>query len=275
VSTQTLDPAVVRTPRRLRAGRRLVAAGQGLVGFVVLIGLWELLRATGVFPQAEVPPAGQVARALVDGVRDHTLLTTTGHTLQAWALGLALAAAIGLPVGALIGLSGWADALTSDVIDFFRPIPSVAYVPVALVFLGFGLKMEVVLIVVGAVWPLVFNTRYGVRDVDPMLVQVGRSLHLSRTAVLLRIRLVAALPAILTGLRTASSIALILAVSAETLAVPEGLGNIIAQASVTGDFAAAYAAILITGVLGVVMNVLIGYLRARTTRWSLSRLEQE
>jgi len=264
-----------RTSRRAAVRRYATSAVKGLAGLVVMVGLWELLRRLDVLPRSAVPSTAATLTALRAGLFGGDLLSATGHTLLAWAAGLGLASLIGLPLGFALGLSRWADAATREVVDFLRPIPSVAFVPVALVFLGFGLKMEVVLVLIGAVWPIVFNTRYGVQDVDPKLVESGQSLHYSDWTIVRRIKLVAATPAILTGLRTASAIALILTVSAETLAVPEGLGNVISQSATTGSTADAYAAIVITGFLGVVMNMAIATVRTRLVPWSTRAGDRE
>lgn len=257
-----------------RAGHRVGNVLKGAAGLLVLVGVWEVLRAVDVLPRSAVPSTLSVWQAIRDGFADGSLAQATLYTVQAWAAGLGLAVLVGLPLGVLIGLSSWAHAATRNVIDFFRPIPSVAFVPVALVFLGFEMRMEVVLILVGAVWPVLYNTRYGVQDVDPLLLDTGRALHLGPVARVVRIRLVAATPAILTGVRTAATIALILAVSAEALAVPQGLGYVIAQAATVGSTAAAYASIVITGVLGVLINLVVTAARARIVGWSLRAAER-
>lgn len=251
---------------------RLAVAGKGLVGLAVMIAIWEALRGLGVLPVDTVPSTWQIVAAAAAGLAGGPLLPALGHTMEAWALGMLLAGVIGIPVGILIGLSAWAHAATREVIDFIRPIPSVALVPVALVFLGFALKMEVVLIVLGAVWPLVFNARFGVQNTDPMLIDSSRAVGLRPLGILFRVRLVDALPSILTGFRTSAAIALTLAVSAEALAVPAGLGNVISQSATTGNTTDAYAAIVITGLVGVVLNVGAGAAQRSLSRWSYPAL---
>jgi ABC-type nitrate/sulfonate/bicarbonate transport system permease component len=237
-----------------------------------MIAIWELLRALGVLPPDTVPSTWNIVSTAASGLGGGALLTALGHTMAAWVLGMLVACVIGIPVGILIGLSDWAHAATREVIDFIRPIPSVALVPVALVFLGFALKMEVVLIVLGAVWPLVFNSRFGVQNSDPLLIESSRAVGLGPAAILFRVRLVDALPSILTGFRTSTAIALTLAVSAEALAVPAGLGNVIAQSATTGSTTDAYAAIVITGIVGVLLNVLTRVAQRNLSRWNYQAL---
>lgn len=253
--------------------RRGLRVLQGAVGVAAMIGLWELLRGVGMLPQVAVPSTWAVVSATINGLGNGTLSGPASHTLAAWALGLAIASVIGISLGVAIGLLKWADALTREIIDLIRPIPPVALVPVAVVFLGFALKMEVVLIVIGAVWPLLFNSRYGVQSVDPLLLDGGVSLGLSRLELVWRVILPAALPAILTGLRTAATAALILAVAAETLAVPAGLGNVITQSTTTGSVASGYAAIVLTGILGILSNALLTVVRRRVVGWSTQGFE--
>ena len=197
-------------------------------------------------------------------------MSALGHTLTAWALGMLLTVALGVLLGVALGLSRPADAAARVVVDFLRPVPSVALIPVAVLIFGIGLRMQLMLIVFACVWPVLFNVRYGVRSVDPLLVDTARVAGLSKVAVIRRVVLPWALPAIFTGVRIASSIALVLAVSSEMITGSPGLGKIIVDADSAGNFALAYAGALVTGVFGFLLNLGLISLDRRLLPWSVA-----
>ena len=166
-------------PRVERA--RLARLGKGLAGIAVAIGIWELVRAAGLVPRDFVPGIGSILQAVVDNL-GNGLLEGLGHTVTAWALGMLITVAIGGALGVALGLSRTADAAGRVVVDFLRPVPSVALIPVAILIFGIGLKMQLMLIVFACVWPVLFNVRYGVQSVDPLLLDTARVAGLSRAA---------------------------------------------------------------------------------------------
>ncbi len=165
----------------------------------------------------------------------------------------------------LVGLLGQARAL----VEFLRPIPSVALIPLAILLFGQGLQLKTSLIAYASFWPLLFNTVYGVQDVDPIAKDTARSFGLGRLAVLGRVTLPAASPFIATGVRVASAIALILAISTELLAgAAGGIGSFILRASSGGGNAdLVYAATAMTGVLGLVLNWALLLVERRALAW--------
>lgn len=236
---------------------------KGFAGFAVLIGLWEALRLAHVLPPTAAPASWDIARALADP----ELLSAAGDTLVAWAGGLLLAAALGIAAGVLVGLSRWADASTAVVIDFLRPIPAVALIPVAVVVLGLGAGMQSVLVAFACLWPLLIATKFGVRDIDPLLTETARIFGANGLRLAATVTAPAAFPAIRTGLRTAASLGLVVAVATELAAGSPGLGWFIAQQQQAGQIPAAYAGIVVAGLLGYAIHLLseiAGSGRART-----------
>jgi NitT/TauT family transport system permease protein len=266
---------VARTTARARsfaAGvewSRVVRWGKGLAGIAVAIAVWEVVRAAGLVPRDFVPSIGSILDALV-GSLSGGLPDALRHTLMAWAVGMVLAVAIGVLLGVAIGLSRTGDAAARVVIDFLRPVPSVALIPVAVLIFGIGLRMQIVLIVFACVWPVLFNVRYGVRSVDPLLVDTARVAGLSRAAVIRRVVMPWALPAILTGVRISSSIALVLAVSSEMITGSPGLGKMIVDADSAGNFALLYAGALVTGLFGFLLNQGLISIDRRLLPWSVA-----
>jgi NitT/TauT family transport system permease protein len=242
-------------------------AGKGLVGVLAAVGGWEVLRATGVLPAQNAPSVVAIVRTAVAELAAGPLATATLQTIYAWSAGMVLTILIAVPLGVLVGFSRWVDAATALLFDFVRPIPAVALVPVAIVLLGLGLHTQMFLIAVAAVWPLLFNTRYGVRNVDPLLLASGRVAGLGRLALVRRVVLPAALPAILTGLRLAASIAVVLTVVTELVAVGTGVGHYIDLHYQVGDAREAFAGVLVVGVFGYLVNVGMLAVDRRLVRW--------
>lgn len=240
---------------------------RGATGIAAAIGLWELLRAAAILPPALAPSFADIVPALVRDTFSGDLGPAVVQTLRAWAVGLAVTLAVALPLGAFVGMSRWADAFTSLVFDFVRPVPSVAFVPLAVVFFGLGVTMQVFLIVIASVWPAIFNTRFGVRNVDPLLLDSARSMGLGPVARLTRVTVPAALPAVFTGIRTASTIAVVLAIVSEIVASGTGIGGFITTAQNNNLPPDAFAGVVMAGLFGYAVYLLIDALESRITRW--------
>jgi ABC-type nitrate/sulfonate/bicarbonate transport system permease component len=260
-----------RTAATVRLGGepRVVRWAKGLVGVLVAVGLWELVRALHLLPTDYVPSVPTILKATVENL-DDGLLSAMGQTLQAWGFGMLITLALGVSIGVALGLSRWADAALRVIIEFLRPVPSVALIPIAVLVFGIGLKMQLLLIVFACVWPVLFNVRYGVQSVDPLLLDTGRVCGLGRGAVIRRIVLPAALPAILTGVRISSSIALVLAVSSEMVSGSPGLGKLIVDSDAAANVELSYAGVFVTGILGLVLNQILQSADRRLLPWSLA-----
>jgi NitT/TauT family transport system permease protein len=267
VAAPTTARAHALVPRVRRA--RMVRLGKGLVGVGVAVAVWELVRAAGLVPRDFVPGIGGILRALVDNLGSG-LLDALGHTVAAWGLGMLITVVIGVTLGVALGLSQVADAAGRVVVDFLRPVPSVALIPVAILIFGIGLKMQLMLIVFACVWPVLFNVRFGVRSIDPLLLDTARVAGLSRAASIRRVVLPWALPAIFTGVRISSSIALVLAVSSEMISGSPGLGKVIVDADGAGNFGLAYAGALLTGLFGFLLNMGLVGMDRRLLPWSVA-----
>lgn len=272
VAAPELEVVPPARARKGRPGRRLpvgaiVAVGQGAVGILVTLALWQLLRLVGVLPSTSVPAPWTVFGALAFELSSGALVTPLRETVTVWSYGLLVTLAIGVPLGLLVGLSRWADAAFTLLFDVVRPVPAVALVPVAIVLLGLGTEMQVPLIVLAAAWPVVFNTSYGVRNVDPALRDSGRSLGLSRLALVRRVVLPAALPPILTGVRLAAAIAVVLTVVTEIVASATGLGHYVSLTQQAGRYQDSLAGVVLAGLFGVVVNAALVLLESWVLSW--------
>jgi ABC-type nitrate/sulfonate/bicarbonate transport system permease component len=233
--------------------------------------LIELLTRSGRVPSESFPPVSEVFRTLADEARTERFWRAVGDTLEGWALGLGIAAAWAIPAGVLLGSSWYAYRATRGIVEFLRPIPSVALVPLAVLVYGTGMDSKVFLVVFAASWPLLIQTLYGVRDVDPVAVDTARAYGLSRSTRFFRLTLPSALPYIATGLRISSATALILAVTAELVIGSPGLGAEIAVAEASGATALVYALIGATGLMGWGLNIAFTRFERRMLHWHASQ----
>jgi len=242
--------------------------GLGLSGIVGVVVLLELVVRTGLLPHAWFPPPSEIVPAFVGLVTSGELFVPLGQTLQGWVLGIVVAVVVAVPLGVLIGSLELAHRLTRFMLEFLRPIPPVALIPAAVLIFGSDLDMKVFLIAFGTFWPVLLQTVYGVHDVDPTARDTARSYGLAPRAVLLRVTLPSALPYIATGLRIASAIGLILAVTSEIVVGVPGIGGRITDAqSAGGAEALMYAWILAAGLLGWVLNGVLQTAERRLLHW--------
>jgi NitT/TauT family transport system permease protein len=243
----------------------------GVGGTLVFLAVLELVARSGVIvDQKYLPPVSSVLVRAVQLAGDGTFRGDVGATMQAWALALLVAMVIGIPAGVLLATSRISYAVSSSLIAAVRPIPAVALIPIALLVWGNGTSMKVGLAVFGILWPILFNTMYGVHDVDPVARETARSYGIRRVHVLWRVVLPSAAPFILTGIRIAASLALVIIVSTELFAgASTGIGAFVLLASSGGaDTATVMAGAVWAGFLGVVINALLIKVDDRYFRWS-------
>lgn len=269
-SISAVDNEARRTKAGPRKSRRL---RRGITGVVILAVLLEVIPRLGIVDQAFLPPLSAVAESMVREFTNPEFLQAILSTLSTWFFGLVLATCIAVPVGVLLGLSDFTYRVSRAAIDLIRPIPPIALIPLLVLVMGQTLEMKLTLVVFAVVWPILFNTISGVRDVDPQLVQMARSYQLSGFAIIWRIVVPSAGPFMATGVRIASSIALIVVVTVELIAGGSaGLGAYIAEARAIGtDVPKIFAGTLMTGVLGLVINSLIAAAESHVFGWNERR----
>jgi NitT/TauT family transport system permease protein len=199
----------------------------------------------------------EIAMAFVAAVGNGSLLQATRDTLLAAFAGLAIGGSIGLLLGVALGMMAVLDRLMEVTIEAIRPIPSVALLPIALIAMGFGYRMEIVIIAFACVWPLLIFTRAAVRGIEPRLIEVARVLRLPTRARVTKIIIPAALPRIFVAFRLSAGVALIVAVTVEIAINPLGLGAAImtAQQALRPDLMLAYLGWI--GVVGFALNAVL------------------
>jgi ABC-type nitrate/sulfonate/bicarbonate transport system permease component len=256
--------AINRFVVRSRAGRS--PALLGLIGLIVFASAVEVLPHTGLVKAEYFPPTSRIFVALFHEVGLPAFWSAFGSTVSTWLLGLALAVLGGAVVGVVIGSVPFLREFTASTVEFLRPIPSVALIP-GLVILLAKPQATLFIVVYASFWPMLIQVLYGVGDVDPVARDTARSYHLG---LLRRVRYVVwptALPYVMTGIRLAASVALILTITGELIIGDPGLGNEINLAYTGLDTPTMFALIVVTGLMGVVANVITRAAERRVLRW--------
>ncbi|MEO2039382.1 MAG: ABC transporter permease [Martelella sp.] len=243
-------------------------AGKGLVGALALVAFWEMLRLSGVVDPRDLPSAVAILRSFVVQVANGALILAALQTLLSWVIGMAVALVFGTALGILLALVPWLERASRPTLEFLRPIPSVALIPVALMALGIGVAMQVSLITFASIWPILFAARQGVEAIDPRYFDVGRVWGLGQAGRIARIVLPAALPSIATGTRIAASVALALSITVELLTGRPGLGAVLQAARLSGQTAEMWAVVFCAGIMGQGINMVFLRIERALFPWS-------
>jgi ABC-type nitrate/sulfonate/bicarbonate transport system permease component len=221
---------------------------------VTLLVISEIWARTVNLQSDSLAPPSAIAAALAEAVHDGSLLIATRDTLISTFTGLLIGSAIGLAFGIALGIVHSFDRLMEVTIEAIRPIPSIALLPIALIALGFGYRMEIVIVAFACIWPVLILSRAAVGGIEPRLMEVSRALRLSPIDRVRKIIIPAALPRIFLAFRLAAGIALIVAVTVEIAINPIGLGAGImtAQQALRPDLMLAY--LLWIGIVGYLLN---------------------
>jgi sulfonate transport system permease protein len=254
-------PAPAVTPRAADPSRWL-----GAVVPLLAVALLELSGRLGWVAPNLLPPPSEVLETLwqlaQQGLAGHVAASSL-RVLVGFAIGSGLAVAI----GALVGLSRRAEWLLDPTFQALRAIPSLAWVPLLLLWLGIDEAPKVVLIAIGAFFPVYMGVAAGIRDVDRKLVEVARMAGLSPLSLVQRVLLPAALPSVLTGLRNGLSLAWMFMVAAELIAATQGLGYLLTDGRETARADIVLDAIVLLALLGKFTDTLMQRLERRLLAW--------
>ncbi|MFJ4200483.1 ABC transporter permease [Streptomyces sviceus] len=249
---------------------RLQNAALGAAGLTAFLALGEAVPRLGLVKEEYFPPTSRIARAFAGELSDGTFWTALGDTLTGWALGLAIAASAGIVIGVILSVVPYLREATASTIEFLRPIPSVALIPLAVLLYGSELRSVLLLVVYASFWQVLIQTLYGVQDVDPVADETARSYGLGTWARIRHVLWPTALPYVMTGVRLAAAVALILAITGELVMGAPGLGARIAVAQNSQAVPEMYALIVVTGVLGLLINVGARTVERRALAWHQS-----
>ena len=244
----------------------------GVATLAVLVALWYLATSvTHVIPAVYFPTPGEVLAALrqisVQGYADGRLHEHFLHSCWLVLMGFAVAVTTGVPLGMLMGWSRRAEALINPVFLLLRPIPPLAWIPLAIVWLGLGDAAKVLVIWFAAFVPAVINSYAGVRSIEPYLIEAARSLGVRRAMLVREVLIPGALPLIFTGLRLSLQACWTTLVAAELLGAIVGLGHALYQAGLD-----IFPAMIVVGMIGVaiagaLMTMALAWLETRAMPW--------
>jgi NitT/TauT family transport system permease protein len=269
---QLLDDILRKRNRRLLENIRSIALG---VGFPLLLMLvWD--RAVAITGTRLVPSPREVAVMMYDfsfgGIYDDafsgTILTHVWKSMTRVYGGFLLAALIGIPLGLMIGRIRVLRQLLDPTINLLRPIPVTAWLPLSMIFFGLGPNAAIFLVFLGAFYPILLNTIFGVRSVDVRLFEAAAMLGCSGSGMFRQVVLPASLPAIFSGLRIAHGFAWILIVVGEMTGVPTGLGSVIMDGRTLSRTDLVVTGMIVIGVCGFVTDRLIVMISNRLLQWS-------
>ena len=180
---------------------------------------------------------------------------------------LSSATVLGISFGVMIGWNKTCKAWFGTIFEMIRPIPPIAWIPLLIIWLGIGEFPKILIVFIGCFVPIVINTYTGIRMVDPLLLNVGRTFQANNRQLLFEVALPSALPAIFAGLRAATSGGWLCLLAAEMMAAKYGLGFLITRGMEVNDTALIFISMIIIGVTGALMSVLIGYLERWICPW--------
>jgi ABC-type nitrate/sulfonate/bicarbonate transport system permease component len=238
----------------------------------LLLGLPAILVASWWFASADsvdpfFPPLSRILKAFRDTWFGKALTSDVAPSLTRLAIGYTAALVLGVSLGVLIGSNRWLRSFAEPALEFLRAIPPPVLVPVIIIMAGIGDLMKVLVIVSGALWPILLNTVEGVRGADDMLEDTCRSYRIRGLLRLRHFVLRAASPQIMTGARQALAIGIILMVISEFFASSDGLGYLIVDFQRTFRIPAMWSGVLLLGIIGVILALLFRLVESRVLNW--------
>lgn len=249
---------------------------RGLAGLAGLLVLWELCCAIGVLDARFIPPPSTVGPRIAELLgTDAEFALDTIATILTFLIALGLAALIAIPLGLLLGSVRPARIAGLTVVEFLRPLPAVALLPLLMLLLGSGPETKIALATYAALWPILFNTMYALDEMDPLYTDIARSFGFGRVRTMFTVALPHAAPFIATGIRISASIALVVVVVVELIAGgARGVGTFILEASSGGGrMDLVLAGTVIVGAIGYLINSGLQQAQRRLFGWTASREE--
>lgn len=240
----------------------------GLAVFLVVLAVWEGSVRLGLITFEFFPAPSSIAAGAIRLAREGILLADLLHTLMSIAAGWGIAMVIGVSIGLILGFSPIARKFGLASVEILRPMPGIAFAPLGLLLFGFSLQTELVVTVLPTIWPVMINTMGGVANIHPRLTDVGQTLRLSPTEIVRHLLLPAALPSIIVGARISLGLALVMAIVAEIVGNPAGLGYGIVREQQAMNPESMFAYIAVVGILGIILNA--GVLALTTALWPAS-----
>jgi sulfonate transport system permease protein len=240
----------------------------GLVVPALLLALWQVIVNLGVYSRSQLPAPLDVVAALRELADIGLLWPNVSASLERVAVGFAVGGVVAILVGLVVGLSRQAEELLAPTLQAIRAVPSLAWVPLLILWLGIGEGPKLTLIAIGAFFPVYTALVAGIRQIDRKLIEVGRAYGLRGASLVREVLLPAALPSLLTGLRLGLAQAWLFLVAAELIAASAGLGFLLTDASNTGRADIIVLSIVLLALIGKGSDGLLALAERRLLRWT-------
>jgi NitT/TauT family transport system permease protein len=254
--------------------QRYQSLRRGALSLLVLAALYEAVARSGYFAPALMPTLGTVAQTLFDSIRDGSILVHAGVTLYRVVAGFALAVLIGLPLGVMMGRFRPVEHFVLPLTSALMPIPSLAWVPVFILWFGLGDTVTILIVFYAALFPMLLNTWTGVRAVNPIWLRAAGAMGANEHALFWKVIIPGASPFIIAGLRQSFLRAWVAVIGAEMLAASNwGLGWVIFDAKEFLNTDVMLSSLVVIGLIGFVAERLVfgSIERATIYRWGMAR----
>lgn len=265
MTTASIRKRSGRTP-----GQRWEPVLLGGAGILILCILLQVAPASGLVNANVIPPLSEVAQAFVAQLARPEFWSALGSTLLGWIIGLSIAIAAGVVFGVLIASIPLLHSLLAGLIDFLRPIPSVIWVPLAVLLLGATMQATLLMVIYASFWPVLLQVMYGVDDVDRVAIDTARTYRISRLRIARRVVWPSIQPYLFVGIRLSATIALLLEITGELIIGSPGIGKLITVAQQSNALTNMYALVWVAAILGVVVGIGVRALEQRTMHWHAS-----
>ena len=252
--------------RRLTDRRWFVIAGGALIP-VLILAAWQIVSTTGLVPLSQLPSPAMVWLAAVDLAQRGLLGLYIAISTQRVLIGFAVGGGLGLLVGAVVGLSRLGDILLAPTLGAIRAVPSLAWIPLLILWFKIGEESKVTLISIGAFFPVYTIVAASLRHVDRHLIEAGRAFGLSGVRLFATVQLPAVVPSVISGLRLALAQAWLFLVAAELIASSMGLGFLLLDSGQNGRIDRIFLAIILLAILGKLTDSIVGLFE----RWAVRR----
>lgn len=264
--TATLVPRLVRGKKPMDREPLFL----GILGIGILLALFEIIPRTGLLSSRYIPPLFEVVQALGAQLTDGGFWSALGSTILGWLLGLTIASVLGVVCGVLVASVPLLNRMFSSTIEFLRPIPSVALVPIAALIFGTTMQATLLLVVFASFWQVLIQVMYGVRDIDRVALDTARTYRLGAFWTISKVVWPSIMPYVVIGIRLAAAVALILEITGELVIGSPGIGKLIVIAQSSVATSTMYALVLVAALLGVLVNVGTRYVEGKVLFWHAS-----
>ena len=235
---------------------------------VVLLALWQAASDTGCLKPSILPSPSVIFQTLLELLKSGELFQNLKISLARVLEGFVIGAGLGLIVGFAMGLSKSMERALSLITGLLRPIPTIAWIPALILWLGIGESSKITVIAVGSFWPVLLSAIQGVRSTDPKYLEVARVLEKDARTILFKVIIPSALPSIFTGLRVGMGIAWASVVGAELIAASSGIGFMIMYAREVSQPDVMLVGVLAIGLTGLLIDFLLLQLQRRLLQWN-------